>query len=171
MKRLFAAALVVSGLVFGLSGVSGAADVKIGYVDFAKVQADSKGGKDIMGKLEKMFKEKQAQLDQRQEEIEKAMQELEKQSAVLSSDVKKQKEERLQKDYRDLQRFKADSEEELNKKKAELVKQMNGDISAVIGRFGREEGYALILERTVVLYAPETNDITDQITKAYDATK
>ncbi|MBI5189999.1 MAG: OmpH family outer membrane protein [Nitrospirae bacterium] len=171
MRRLIASILVVSGLLLGYCGVSGAADIKIGYVDFQKVQGDSKAGKDIIKSMETMLKDKQAQLDKRQDEIEKMMQEIEKQSSVLSSDVRKQKEEKLQKEYKDLQRFKSDSEEDLNKKKAELLKQMVEEIASVINKYGKEEGYTLILERSVVLYAPEAVDITDRIVKAYDATK
>ncbi len=171
MKKLFAALTVSCALVIALSSLSSAADIKIGYVDFQKVQQNSKAGKDALKTIEKMFKEKQAQLDQRQGELEKMMQELDKQSAILTPDVKRQKEDKLQKEYKDLQRFKSDSEDDLNKKKAEMAKQMYEEVSAIINKFGKEEGYTLILERSVVLYAPEAVDITDKIIKAYDDTK
>ncbi len=171
MKKLFAALTVSCALVIALSSLSFAADIKIGYVDFQKVQQNSKAGKDALKTIEKMFKEKQAQLDQRQGELEKMMQELDKQSAILTPDVKRQKEDKLQKQYKDLQRFKSDSEDDLNKKKAEMAKQMYDEVSAIINKFGKEEGYTLILERSVVLYAPEAVDITDKIIKAYDDTK
>lgn len=171
MKNLFAALTVSCALVIALSSLSFAADIKIGYVDFQKVQQNSKAGKDALKTIEKMFKEKQAQLDQRQGELEKMMQELDKQSAILTPDVKRQKEDKLQKEYKDLQRFKSDSEDDLNKKKAEMAKQMYDEVSGIINKFGKEEGYTLILERSVVLYAPEAVDITDKIIKAYDDTK
>jgi outer membrane protein len=171
MRRIAFVLSVVSVLAFGFCSISGAAEIKIGYVDFSKIQQESKSGKDAIKTIEKMFKDKQTQLDQRQNELEKMMQELEKQSAVLSSDVRKQKEDKLQKEYKDLQRFKSDSEEELNKKKSEIAKQLYEEVAAILNKFGKEEGYTLILERSVVLYAPEAVDVTDKIIKAYDATK
>ena len=171
LKRLVCLGVVALSAVLLSAGVSGAADIKIGYVDFQKVQAESKAGKDAVKTIEKMFKDKQGQLDQRQGELEKMLQDLEKQSSILSSDVKKQKEEKLQKEYKELQRFKSDSEEELNKKKAELAKGMYEDVASVINKFGKEEGYTLILERSVVLYAPEAVDVTEKIIKAYDDSK
>ncbi len=171
IKRLLGLALITFSAVLFSAGVSGAADIKIGYVDFQKVQQESKAGKEAVKTIEKMFKDKQSQLDQRQSELEKMLQELEKQSTMLSADVKKQKEEKLQKEYKELQRFKSDSEEELNKKKAELAKGMYDDVAAVITKFGKEEGYTLILERSVVLYAPEAVDVTEKIIKAYDDSK
>jgi outer membrane protein len=181
MKKLMGM-VVLTGLMFVTPYLSSAADaprdaapaqagIKIGYVDLQKVQQESKAGKDAYKTMEKLFKDKQAQLDQRQNEIEKMMGELDKQSALLATEVRKQKEEKLQKDYKELQRFKSDSEEELNKKKAEMAKQMFQEVSAVINKFGKEEGYTLILERSVVLYAPEAVDITDKIVKAYDDSK
>lgn len=170
MKK-FVGILAAAVFVFATASLAGAADIKVGYVDFQKIQTEAKAGKDAFKTIEKMFKDKQTQLDQRQGELEKLMGELEKQSAVLSVDVRKQKEDKLQKEYKDLQRFKTDSEEELNKKKAELAKQMFEEVNKIINQFGKEEGYTLILERSVVLYAPEAVDVTDRIIKAYDETK
>ncbi len=171
MKRLAAVISVVSMLAIGMCTASYAAEIKIGYVDFSKIQQESKAGKDAIKTIEKMFKDKQTQLDQRQNELEKMMQELDKQSAVLSPEVRKQKEDKLQREYKELQRFKSDSEEELNKKKAELAKSMYEDVAGIINKFGKEEGYTLILERSVVLYAPEAVDVTDKIIKAFDESK
>lgn len=172
MMRLFAAAMVVSGLLLGFAGASSASDaVKVGYVDFNKVQMESRAGKEAVKTIEKMFNDKQAQLDQRQDEVEGLMKELEKQSSFLAADVKKQKEDKLQKQYKELQRFKADAEEDLNKKKAEIARQMAQEVSSIIATYGKQEGYTLILDRAVVLYAPDAVDITDKIIKAYDTAK
>src|SRR5512141_139275 len=149
MKRIALVLSVVSVLAFGMCSLSSAAEIKIGYVDFSKIQQESMAGKNAIKSIEKMFKDKQTQLDQRQNELEKMMQELDKQSSVLSADVRKQKEDKLQKEYKDLQRFKADSEEELNKKKAEIAKGMYEEVSGILNKFGKEEGYTLILERSV----------------------
>lgn len=170
MKKLilFCAAAI---FVFSAATCLAAGDIKIGYVDFSKLQTESKAGISAMKTIESMFKDKQSQLDQRQTELEKAMQEFEKQAPILSEDVRKQKEDKLQRDYKDLQRFKQDAEEELNKKKNELASSMFKDVSEMITRYGKEEGYTLILERSVVLYAPEAVDITDKIIKVYDESK
>ena len=166
-KKLFLTA-VVSAVTLVFASVSLAQDIKIGYVDFSKIQTESKAGKNALTDLEAMFKEKQNQLDQRQSELEKLLAELEKQGGLLSEDVRKQKEDKLQKDYKELQRFKADSEEELNKKKAEMAKNMYQGIENIINKYGEQEGYTLILERSIVLFAPEGVDITDQIIAEFD---
>jgi len=148
-----------------------ASDIKIGYVDFTKIQTESKAGVKAMKTIEAMFKDKQAQLDHRQSELEKAMKEMEKQAPLLSEDVRKQKEDKLQKDYKELQRFKQDSEDELNKKKSELAAKMFKEVDDIIKTYGKQEGYTMILERSVVLYAPEAVDVTDKVIKMYDESK
>jgi len=148
-----------------------ASEIKIGYVDFTRIQAESKAGVKAMKTIESMFKDKQAQLDQRQAELEKSMKEMEKQAPLLSEDVRKQKEDRLQKDYKDLQRFKQDAEDELNKKKNELAASMFKEVDDIIKKYGKQEGYTMILERSVVLYAPEAVDVTDKVIKMYDESK
>jgi len=171
MKRLLVACSAAVGIILLASSLCLAADIKIGYVDFNRVRAESKAGIAAVKSVETMLKDKQAQLDQRQKELEKLLSEVEKGSSLLSEDVKRQKEDKLQKDYKDFQRFKTDSEEEIEKKRNEILKQINDELVAVISKFGKEEGYTLILDRSVVLYAPEAVDVTDKVIKAYDASR
>ena len=170
MKKL-AGVLALACMALALSSFAYAAESKIGYVDFTKIQSESKAGKEAVKGLEKLVKDKQAQLDSRQTEIEKLAQEIEKQSAVLAPDARKQKEDKVQGELKELQRFKADSEEDLNKKRIEIATQMNDEVQTIINRFGKEEGYTLILDRRFVLYAPAAVDLTDRIIKAYDESK
>ena len=162
-------AILAAAVCLSLAASSAfAADIKIGFVDLQKVQMDSKAGKAAITAVEKFFKEKQDQLDAKQTEVEKLLQDFEKKSAVLSADKRKQQEETLNKDLKDLQRFKSDAEDEVNKKKAEVAKQLFDDVSTVINKFGKEEGYTLILEKNSVLYAPEAVDVTDKVIKTFD---
>ena len=169
MKKLLSVALVM-GFVFAACSAY-AADIKIGYIDFAKIREDSKSGKAARKTLEGFVNDKEEQINQRLKELDKQKAEIDKQGSLLSADAKRQKIEKLQKDLKDLDRFKTDSEEELNKKQVEIAKQMSEEVSAIIAKFGKEEGYTLILERSVVLFAPEAVDITEKIIKAYDDSK
>jgi outer membrane protein len=171
MKRVLGLIAACALVLIAATAWAQTTDIKIGYVDFSRIQSESKAGVKAMKTIESMFKDKQSQLDQRQAELEKAMKELEKQAPLLAEDVRKQKEDKLQKDYKDLQRFKQDSEDELNKKKNDLAATMFKEVNDIIKKYGKQEGYTLILERSVVLYAPEAVDVTDKIIKMYDESK
>ena len=162
---------------------SNAAAIKIGYVDFMRVRSESKAGIDAQKADEAMIKNKQDQLVKMQDDYTKLLAEAEKlnnerQSSLLSADAAKkkendlrQKQDKLARDGKELQRFKADAEEEIEKKRAEVVKQFQVDLIGIINKFGKDEGYTLILDRAVVLYAPEAVDVTDKIIKAFNVIK
>jgi len=171
MKKTFFAICLVAALSFMTAAVSSAAGTKIGTVDTTRVLTESKAGQEGMKAVETMFNNKQAEFDQRQQEVKQQLDDLDKQSMLISPDEKKQRQDKLQKDIRDLQRFKEDSETELNKKRDEMVGNMSKDVKAVLESYGKQEGYTLILERSVVLYAPDAVDITDKIIDAYDRSK
>ena len=171
MKKIIVAASAALVLVAMFCGVSSAAEIKLGYINLRKVQADSKAGKEALKTLENLVKDKQTQIEQRKNELQKMQEELDKQSAVISADERRRRQDKIQRAYKDYQRFGSDSEDELSKKKEEMAGRMFDEVAAVIEKYGKEEGYTLILDRSVVLYAPEAVDITDKIIKAYDDTK
>jgi len=171
MKKTLYAICLAAALSFAVAAVSSAADAKIGTVDTTRVLMESKAGQAGMKAVETMFNNKQAEFDQRQQEVKQQLDDLDKQSMLISPDEKKQRQDKLQKDIRDLQRFKEDSETELNKKRDEMVSKMSKEVKAVLETYGKQEGYTLILERSVVLYAPDAVDITDKIIAAYDKSK
>ena len=157
--------------------------IKIGYVDFNRVKNESKAGSEAQKAGSAMIKEKQDRFQKMQDDLAKLIDEAEKlnserKSSLLSPEAAKKKEEllkqkrdRIEKDGKALQRFKADAEEEVEKKGIEVSKQFTEDLVTVINKFGKEEGYTLILDRAAVLYAPEAVDVTDRIIKAFNEMK
>ncbi len=171
MKKIFLVFAVSLFLGAVFCGASSAADIKLGYINMLKVEKESMAGKQALKTLEKMAADKQAKIEERRKEIEKMQKELDKQSSIISSDERQRREDKLQKEYKNYQRYFSDSRDELAKKKEELANKMFGEVTKVIKTYGKQEGYTLILDRSVVLYAPEAVDITDKIIKAYDDTK
>ncbi|MHB8174120.1 MAG: OmpH/Skp family outer membrane protein [Nitrospirota bacterium] len=171
MSKIFLALAVT--LLFGatLCGAAAAADIKLGYINMLKVEKESVAGKQALTTLENMANDKQAKIQERRKEIEKMQKELDKQSSIISADERQRREDKLQKEYKNYQRYYSDSQDELSKKKEELANKMFDEVTKVIKKYGKEEGYTIILDRSVVLYAPQAVDITDKIIKAYDDTK
>jgi len=147
------------------------AEAKIGTVDSSRVLLESKAGQEGMKAIETIFNDKQSQFDMRSQEIMEQKEELERQSALISAEQKKQRKDKLEKDIRALGRFKEDSEIDLNKKRDEMLEKMSKEVRGILESYGKQEGYTLILERSVVLYAPEAVDITDKIIESYDRSK
>jgi outer membrane protein len=151
---------------------SRAADViKFGSIDVQKVLNESEAGKKAKTDLEGLIKSKQTTIDEKGKSIEKLKADIEKQASVLSADARKNKEEELEKSVREYQRLVQDSQAEIKKKEAELTDTILKDIKDLVEKTGEQEGYALILEKGMILYSNKGIDITDTILKKYNESK
>jgi outer membrane protein len=176
MKKLFWGWIATCSLMFAFIVVmpfpSRAADVvKFGSIDVQKVLNESESGKKAKTDLEVLIKTKQSTIDEKGKAIEKLKADIEKQASVLSADARKNKEEELEKSVREYQRLVQDSQAEIKKKEAELTDTILKDIKDLVEKTGETEGYALILEKGMVLYSNKGIDITDTILKKYNESK
>jgi outer membrane protein len=142
---------------------------KIGIVNMAAVMKNSKAGKKMATDLNAMGKRMQADLEKRKKEIEELRRTLENQAMVLSKEV-------LDRKKRDIQVKMYDFKIEQNKYKNELqtanqkkVEQLHKEVRGIMNDIGKKEGYLLIIDSVMVLYAPGSNDLTDLVIRKYDA--
>ena len=110
-------------------------------------------------------------IDEKGKEIEKLKSEIQKQSSALSSEAKKSKDDELEKMMRDYQRMVQDSQAEVKKKEGELTESIIKGVHGLVNRIGKEEGYTLIIEKSLILYTDQDLDITDRIIKEYNKLK
>jgi len=176
MKRLFLGGMLACCMMFVallvMPAASHAADtVKFGSIDVQKVLNESETGKKAKSELEGLIKSKQLTIDEKGKAIEKLKADIEKQASVLSADARKNKEEELEKSVREYQRLVQDSQAEIKKKEAELTETILKDVKDLVEKTGEAEGYALILEKGMILYSNKGIDITDTILKKYDESK
>src|SRR3972149_2595484 len=111
MRRgiIFMAAVLL--LVF--ASYTTAAEVKIAYVNLQKALNDSKTGKDAKAEMANEIKKRQVEIDVKEE--------LEKKGALLSKEVREQKEAEFSKKSQEFQRSFVQSEDVLRKKEQESV--------------------------------------------------
>jgi outer membrane protein len=144
---------------------------KFGAIDVQKVLNESEAGKKAKSDLEGLIKTKQTTIDEKGKGIEKLKADIEKQASVLSAEARKSKEDELEKSLRDYQRVVQDSQAEIKKKEAELTDAILKEIRDLIEKVGEEDGYTLIIEKSMILYSNKGIDITDSVLKRYDSLK
>jgi outer membrane protein len=93
---------------------------------------------------------------------------LEKQAPVLSEQAKREKGELLQNKVRDIRRLAEDANRDFQKKLQEAEAKMTQDIVQVVNEYGKDQGYTIILERSMLPYASTAADITNDIIKRFD---
>lgn len=164
--------LLLVGYNFLVSTFSSSAEsTKIGYIDLQRIVYESDEGKKAKSELDALIKSKQAVVDEKRQNLEKLKSELDKQASVLSPEARKAKQDEIEKLEREYLRFAQDSETELRKKDAELKERIVKEIFELMEKIGKEEGYTLILDRSMVIYGNKEIDITNNIIKKYNESK
>jgi len=168
MKKLF----LILCICFILPAYAQAAeDTKIGIIDLQKVLNECEAGKKAKTDLESLIKSKESVIEEKSREIEKLKIELQKQASALSAEAKKSKEDELEKLLRDYQRTLQDSQAEVKKKEGELTEAIIKGVHDIVNRIGKEGGYTIIIEKSLVLYTNQDLDITDSVIKEYNISK
>ncbi len=175
MERKKVGILLGVVLILGASLIPGisSAQIKVGCVDIQRAMNECQAGieaKKIIGKemetLQKLFSEKQRELQAMKEA-------LEKQGPMMKPEVRASKEKEFQTKVRDYQRWLEDNQKEIQQKGLEMERTILQGIQKVIKRIGEEENYTLVLEKNenIVLFVSKAIDLTDRVIKAYDAQK
>jgi len=166
--------VLVVGIAVLLSGVLSrvnAADTKIGFVDIDKAANESDEGKKAINGLNDYRLSRQASISEKGKAIEKMKSDLEKQGSIMSTDAKKSKIEEIERAEREFQRMVSDAQQEFEKKRRESTESVYKEIIDIVGKYGQEEKYTVILPVQSLLYSEKILDITDIIIKKYNDLK
>ena len=142
-----------------------AQDLKVGYVNAAKLFADYQRTKDSEVVLEQKGKQKQGELESRMNELKKMRQGLE----PLNDQTKEAKGKELEEKSDEFKRLKARSERELLKDRNDVAKAILDEISQVVTDYAKANGFSLILDERSLLYGEPGRDLTDELLKALNA--
>jgi outer membrane protein len=167
MKTTLVAAMICLLTAFPAYSAEG----KIGVIDFSKVLAFSNAGKAAKEQITKESKKMEDEIKIKKDEIEELKKKLEKEAPVMSKEARDEKE-------RDI-RIKIVDYDSLGKKymsdmkgfEGKLIREIQKDVLDIVEEIGKKDGYQLIVEKSAVMYAPESVDITDKVTQAYNSKK
>ncbi len=143
---------------------------KVGFVDVEAVISQSKEGQAAKTKLAAEAAEKQKEITTKEAEIKQMDAELQKQAAVLSDAAKKDREETILRKVRDLRRLGDDFNRDLGKREQELLSDLYRDLAGLIREYGKQKGYALIVEKRGggIIYGSDGADLTKEILDRYN---
>lgn len=156
-----ATVLLASAILFSGSVV---AEMKVGFVDTAKLMESAPQVKEAQSKIEAEFSPREKELVELQSKIRKQEERLARDSAVMSESENSKLEREILSMRRDLKRSQEEFGDDLNIRRNEVLANVQRDLSKAIDTFSKEQKYDLILSQGVV-YASERADITDDILK------
>jgi outer membrane protein len=158
-------------LALALPPAAHAQTPKIGYVDMERALNETEDGKQAKTKLQGMFKEKQTELDRRQEEFKKAKDDYDKQKVMLKPDVQQKREKDLQDRFVELQAVFMKLQKELAQAEAEATKDIFARLTRIIAKVAERDGFAMVLEKSEsrILWARPSMDLTNEIIRGYNS--
>ena len=160
MRKIMILAVAVL-FFFGLFGSiiqerAYAKELKIGYVDLAKVFDEYKKTKEYEKSLEEKGKTKEVERKKMIDEIRK----LKDEQALLSDKAKAEKQKGIDDKIRILQDFERKTQAELIKERNDLLGGILKDIEKVVTDYSKETGYDMVLNSRTLLYGAEQYDLT-----------
>jgi outer membrane protein len=167
--------IVVIGIFMLIGGLfahrAWPADLKIGSVDIQRAVNECNAGKEAKKVFAKEMEKNQRIFMEKQKELQTMKESLEKQAPMLNPETRAAKEKEFQTKLRDSQRWAEDSQNEMKQKGMEMDRNITQGMLKVIKKIGADEGYHLIVADESMLYTSKSIDITDRVIKAYDGLK
>jgi outer membrane protein len=150
----------------------GAEQIKVATFNIQQVIDNSKAGSDARKALEAKKSELQSRFKGEQESLKAQADEIEKKGSAWSEEVKSSKVMEFQKKKRAYDAKLEDAQVEMQQLQKKELDPLFKELQAVINEIGKTGGYSLIFEKSRsngLLYAAESLDISDKVTKALDA--
>lgn len=142
--------------------------VKIGYVDIAKIASDSAAGKAATATMKGKNEKYRSQIKSRQKSLEKMKQNIESQLPVLSPQQRQAKIKELEKKAAEFQKYVQNAEKEMRKMEGEFTESILKSIQKAAEDYGKTHGFAAIVPKRDLLYLGsmvDVQDVTEDIMK------
>lgn len=141
---------------------------KIGVFDAGRLTEETEEGKKVQATLGSLRDKKQAELSAKEKEVNDLQDQLNKQGLSLSGDKRSQMEKDIQKKALDLNQMRQSAQSEMQLEVQEAQSKFQQQLLSVIEAFGKDEGFSLILERSLVAYATPAIDVTTALVDRFN---
>ncbi|RMD78955.1 MAG: OmpH family outer membrane protein, partial [Gammaproteobacteria bacterium] len=160
-RRLAAAALLA---LLWLAAPAGAAELKVGYVNAARLLQEAPQAEAVSRRLKQEFALRQDRLVAKQKELRQLEDRLARDGAIMSDQERRKLERQLVEGKRELSRAQEDLREDFNLRRNEEISKLLQMVQRTIEGLGRERGYDLILYDGVAFASPRV-DLTEEVLK------
>ena len=140
------------------------AEMKVGFVDTAKLMESAPQVKEAQSKIEAEFAPREKELVELQRKIRTQEDRLSRDSAVMSESENTKLERDILAMRRDLKRSQEEFRDDLNIRRNEVLAKLQREIFDAIVAFAKAQNYDLIMGQGVV-YSSERVDITEAVLK------
>ncbi|NIM00815.1 MAG: hypothetical protein GTN89_07860 [Acidobacteria bacterium] len=155
-------------LLAGLVAPATAQAIKIGVFDPARVSEQVADARELQASLVEMREAKQAAISVKEQDLNGLRQRLAEQALSLSPDKRTAMEIDIQRLVIEVNSLKDVATQELQLEFAAAEARFNDKLRSVVEQYGRDQGFALILDATAVAWASTAIDVTVPIVDQYN---
>lgn len=170
MKRSFLTYCLIFGIFLLNTALVNAQELKIGFVDTARVLKDAPQADLARKKLENEFAPRDEKIVNMQKQLKNLDDRQNKDIAVMSDSVRRKLERDMIELKRDIKRAKEEFTEDFNLRRNEELTKLQRLISQTTVAVAKDDGYDIVLSDSV-LYTSKRVDITDKILERLRASK
>jgi len=163
-RQIAARPLLLLAVGFFMSLNVVAQEVKIGFVNSARVLQEAPQAERARVKLQSEFAPRDKKIVAMQKSLKKLEDEMSRDAAVMSETVRKKKEREILSKKRDIKRTQEEFNEDLNLRRNEELNNLQQKVYEAIVSLAEEEKYDVILGDSV-MFASKRVDITDKVIK------
>jgi outer membrane protein len=146
------------------SGISAAAEFKIGFVDRERILRESGAAKRAQAKLKKEFSVREAELEKMEKQGRDMQSTLQKEAMTLPEADRSAKERQLAQLERDFKRMQREFREDQTLRSNEELVSLQERANKIISDIAEKEKFDLIVQEAV--FASQRIDLTDRVIKA-----
>ena len=148
-----------------------AEQVTVGYIDLDRVvQAVAKQTPEYE-QLSNELEKKQSEVERRRTEIDKLEEDLKANRVIWSQDKVKEQEKLIRDQVDDLKVYSEGAQRFRDVEENKILRRLLPEIAKTVKSVGQREGYSMIFERRILLYASPNFDLTDVIIKEMSENK
>lgn len=163
MYSLLAAGVLAAG-VFPVRAQS----VKVGVFDSQRVSEETAVGKRVQSQLSSLRSRKQAEINEKEQAVSELQKQLSQQALSLSSEKRTELEKNIQRQLLELQTTQEQASREMQLEFSTASNDFQEKLEAVVRTLGKDEGFTLILDRSVVAWSADAIDVTTVIVDRFD---
>lgn len=153
--------MAVAGLL-GVSPVAGAAELKIGVVDYGRLVEESPQAKVALDAIRNEFTPRQRELQSQQTSLKAKEDRLNKDGATMSQDQRNNAEKDLRDGLRDFQRKQQEVQDDFNARRNEEMSRLQKALIEQVRTYAKAQNFDLVIADGVI-YTTPTIDITPAI--------
>lgn len=175
-KVISAVAVAVLVLFMGImlnsvvshNSASAAAETRIAIIHGRWAMANSAAYKDVISQIQKKQEASGEAIQKIDSKLKKKYQELETQKKVLTQSALDKKKEELAKETEALQKLTREEGAILEMAYSESMSQLNDKVLEIVKAQSEKDGYDMVIDSSVTLYAKESLDITKKAVSQLD---